>query len=173
LHEITMSTSAPKKGSKEVVSKTQKKGDKKLEQEGKLLHLHMQGAEAGSTDTGTSTNTTGIMIAFVRDGFEHITKETSPLMLFNKCSTIASVGEPHNRASAAAAGVASQASHAQGHQGHHQAHQLQVTRSPWLVVLRTIRRNSINISGTNESLAMVQVCYQMRMVKLSIVMQKT
>lgn len=54
----------------------------------------MPGAEAGSPGTSTSHTTTAIVIAFVRAGFEHVTREASLLMPFNQCSTLASQESP-------------------------------------------------------------------------------
>ncbi|XP_014819563.1 PREDICTED: histone H2B 5-like isoform X1 [Calidris pugnax] len=90
--EPAKSTSAPKKGSKKAVTKTQKKGDKKRHKSRKesysiyvykvLKQVH--------PDTGISSKAMGIMNSFVNDIFERIAGEASRLAHYNKRSTITS-----------------------------------------------------------------------------------
>lgn len=47
-----------------------------------------------------------------------------------------------------------------------------MNKIPWCVALRIIRRNFKNISATTEILARVELHYQIRVVKLSIMMRK-
>ncbi|XP_075399611.1 histone H2B type 1-H-like [Tenrec ecaudatus] len=86
------SAPAPKKGSKEAVTKAQKKDGKKRKRSRKesysvyvykvLKQVH--------PDTGISSKAMGIMNSFVNDIFERIAGEASRLAHYNKRSTITS-----------------------------------------------------------------------------------
>ena len=90
--EQAKSAPAPKKDSKQAVTKTQKKDGKKRKRSCKesysvyvykvLKQVH--------PDTGISSKAMGIMNSFVNNIFERIAGKASRLAHYNKCSTVTS-----------------------------------------------------------------------------------
>ncbi|XP_047618310.1 histone H2B type 2-F-like [Phacochoerus africanus] len=90
--EPAKSAPAPRKVSKDVVTKVQKKDGKKHKRSHKescsmyvykvLKQVH--------PDTGISSKAMGVMNSFVNNIFEHSGGEASHLVHYNKCSTITS-----------------------------------------------------------------------------------
>uniref|UniRef100_A0A8C5RA24 Core Histone H2A/H2B/H3 domain-containing protein n=1 Tax=Laticauda laticaudata TaxID=8630 RepID=A0A8C5RA24_LATLA len=90
--EPAKSTPVPKKGSKKAITRTQKKGDKKLKKSRKESYsiYDYKVLEQVHPDTGISSKAMSIMNSFVNDIFELITAEVSHLAHYNKRSTITS-----------------------------------------------------------------------------------
>ncbi|KAK2913301.1 hypothetical protein Q8A67_001700 [Cirrhinus molitorella] len=84
--------SAPKKGSKKVVTKTTGKGGKKHKRSRKesyAIYVYKVLKQV-HPDTGISSKVMGIINSFVNDIFEHIAGKSSRLAHYNKRSTITS-----------------------------------------------------------------------------------
>ncbi|NXT63351.1 H2B3 protein, partial [Chaetops frenatus] len=86
------SAPTPKKGSKKAVTKTQKKGDKKCRKtrkESYVIYVYKVLKQV-HPDTGILSKAMGIMNSFINDIFERIAGKASPLVHYNKRSTITS-----------------------------------------------------------------------------------
>uniref|UniRef100_A0A8D0LCA0 Histone H2B n=1 Tax=Sphenodon punctatus TaxID=8508 RepID=A0A8D0LCA0_SPHPU len=90
--EPAKSAPVAKKGSKKVVTKIQKKGDKKrrkVRRESYSIYVYKVLKQV-HPDTGISSKAMSIMNSFVNDVFERISGEASRLAHYNKRSTITS-----------------------------------------------------------------------------------